>query len=123
MRTGTGKAIQGLSQIITDTAAQAAMILMEAILYHDIGIIAIITGVASNAPIPHPGVIAIDLTMTLHIYHTAAHPHTEAQHTTPEIETCHVHIHPTNPHDKTHIGHTCTPVDHKVNHISRGTPE
>ena len=61
--------------------------------------------------------------MTLHIDHTADHPHTEAHHTTPEIETCHIHIHPTNPHDEMHIGHTHTPVDHETNHITRRTPE
>ena len=52
MRTGTGKAIQGLSHVITDTTAHDAMILIEAILDHNIGIIAIITGVAHNVPIP-----------------------------------------------------------------------
>ena len=60
--------------------------------------------------------------MTLHINHTTDHLYTEAHHTTQEIEAC-VHIHPTNPHDEIHIGHTCTPVDHKVNHITRRAPE
>ena len=56
--------------------------------------------------------------MTLHIAQTTDHPCTEAHHTTPEIEACHVHIHPTNPHDEPH-----TPVDHEANHITRRTPE
>ena len=34
--------------------------------------------------------------MTLHIDHIADHPHTEGHHTTPEIEACHVHVHPKN---------------------------
>ena len=76
MSTGTGEAVQGLSHDFTDTAAQVIMIPIEAILDHDIGTIAIFTGVAHDAPIPHTGVIAIDLTMTLHIDHTADHPHT-----------------------------------------------
>ena len=50
--------------------------------------------------IPHTGVIAIDLAMTLHIDHTADRPCTEAHHTTPEIEAHHVHDHPTNPYDE-----------------------
>ena len=58
---------------------------MEAIPDHNIGIIAIITGVAHDAQIPHTAVIAIDLSMTPHIDHTADHPHTEAHHTSPEI--------------------------------------
>ena len=45
--------------------------------HHDIGMIVIITGVAHNAPIPHTGVIAINPIMTLHIDHTADHPHTD----------------------------------------------
>ena len=88
MRTGTGEAIQGLSHDFTDTAAQVFMILIEAILDQDIGIITSITGVAHNAAIPHTGVIVIDLAMTLYIDHTADHLHTEAHHTTPEIEAC-----------------------------------
>ena len=99
------------------------MIPIEAILDHDIGIIAIITGVGHDVPIPHTGVIAIDLAMTLHIDHTTDHPHTDAHHTTLEIETCCINTQPTNPHDEIHIGHTCTPVDHKVNHITRRAPE
>ena len=95
---------------------------IEAALDHDIGIIAIITGVAHNAPIPHTGVIAIDHTMTLHIDHTTDHPHTEAHHTTPEMEACCVHVHPTNLYNEIHIGHTLTPLYHKVNHITRRTP-
>ena len=83
--------------------------------------IAIITGVAHTPQIPHTGDIAINLTATLHIDHTSDHLHTEAHHTTPEIEACHVHIHHINPHDETHIGHTCSPVDHKANHMIRRT--
>ena len=98
MRIGTGEAVQGLSHVFTDTAAQIAWIPIEAIPDHDIGIIAIITGVAHSTQIPHTGVLAIDIVMTLHIDHTADHMHTEAHHTTPEIEACHIHIHHTNPH-------------------------
>ena len=43
MRTGTGEAIQGLSHDFTDTAAPVVMTPIEAILDHDIGIIAILT--------------------------------------------------------------------------------
>ena len=53
MRTGTGKAIQGLSHNFTDIIAQVIMIPIEAVLDHNIGIISIITGVAHDAPIPH----------------------------------------------------------------------
>ena len=81
------------------------MIPIEAILDHDIGIIAIITGVAQDAPILHTGVIAIHLTMTLHIDQTADNPFTEVHHTTPMIEACCIHAHPTNSHGKIHIGH------------------
>ena len=107
----------------TDTTAQVVRIPIEAILDHNIGIIAIITEVAHTTQILHTELIAIDLIMTLQMGHTPDHLHTEAHHSTPEIEACHVHIHPTNPHDKTHIGHTHTPVDHKANHITKGTPE
>ena len=55
--------------------------------------------------------------------HTADHLQTEAHHTTPEIETCHIHVHPTNLHNEIHIGHTCTPVEHEANHITRRTPD
>ena len=123
MRTGTGKAIKSLSHNFTDTTAQVIMIHIEATLDHDTGIIIFITGLTHNTPIPHAGVIAIDLAMTLHIDHTADHPCTEAHHTTPEIEACCIHDHPTNPHDNIHIGHTYTQVDHKVNHITRRAPE
>ena len=123
MRSGTGEAFQGLSHIFTDTAAQVFMIPMEIILDHDIGIIAIITGVDHNTAIQNTGVIAINLTVTLHIDHTTDHPHTEAHHTTQEIEACCIHIHPTNPHNEIHIGHTHTPVDHKTNHITRRAPD
>ena len=99
------------------------MIPIEAILDHNIGIIAIIIGVGHDTPIPHTGVIAIDLTVTPNIEYTADHPHTEAHHTTPEIEACCVHVHPTNPHDKIHIGHTHPSVGHEVNLITRGVPE
>ena len=61
--------------------------------------------------------------MTLHIDHIADHLQTGAHHTTPEIEACHIHIHPSNPYDKPNIGHTHTPVDHEANHITRRTPE
>ena len=123
MRTWTGKVIQGLSNKFTDTAGQVIMIPVEAILDNDIGIIATITGVAHDAPIPHTVVIAIDLTVTLHIVHTVDYPCTEAHHTTPEIETCHVHDHPTNSQDEIHIGHTGTPVDHEVHYITRRSSE
>ena len=123
MRTGTGKGVQDLSHNSTDTAAQVIMIPIEAILDHNIGIITTITGVAHSAPVPHTRVIAIDLTMTLHIDHTTDHPCTEAHHMTLEIEACCIHDHPTNPHNRIHIGHTHTPVDHKVNHITRRAPE
>ena len=122
MMTGTGEAIQGLTHVFTDTTVQVTRIPIEAIPGHNIGIIAIITGVAHTAQIPHTGVIAIDFTMTLHIDHTSDHPHTEAHHTTPEIGAYHVHVHHTNLHNKSHIGHTHTPVDHEANHITR-TPE
>ena len=61
---------------------------IEVILDHNIGILAIITGVAHNAWILHTGIIAIDLTMTLHMDHTTDHLHTRGHHTTPEIEAC-----------------------------------
>ena len=62
--------------------------------------------------------------MIHHIIPTADHLHTEAHHhTTPETEVTHIHIHPTNPQDGIHIGHTHTPADHEANHITRGTPE
>ena len=61
--------------------------------------------------------------MKLHIDHITDHLHTGIHHTTPEIEACHVQIHPSNPHDEPHIGHTHTPVDHKANLITRRTPE
>ena len=123
MKTGTGEAVQGLSHIFTGTAAQVIRIPVEAILDQDIGILTIITGVAHDTQILHTGVIAIALTVTLHIDHTADHLCTGAHHTTPEIEAYHIHIHPTNPHNKPHIGHTHTPVDHKANHITKRTPE
>ena len=123
MRTGIDKAIQGLRYNFTDTTAQVIIIPIETVLDHDIGIITTITGVTHNAPIPHIGVLAIDLAMTLHIDHTTDHPCTGTHHTTAEIEACHIHAHPTNPHDVLHIGLTCTPVDHEVNHITRRAPE
>ena len=98
MRTGTGKAIQNLSHVFTDITAEITRIPIEAMPDNNIGIITIITGVAHIAQIPHTGVIAINLTMTLHIDHTADHQHTEAHHITPEIGACHAHIHHTNPH-------------------------
>ena len=95
MQKGTGKVIPGHSHVSTDTTAQVNMIPIEAIPDHDIGIITATTEVAHDAPVPHTGVIAIDSTMTHHIDHTADHPCTEAHHTTPEIESTHIHIHPT----------------------------
>ena len=123
MKTGIGEVIPGHSHISTDTAAQVVMIHIDAIPDHNIGIIATTTGIVHDAQLPHTGVIAIDHTMTHHIDHTADHPDTEAHHTSPEIETAHVHIHPTNPHDEIHISHTCTPVNHEANHITRRMPE
>ena len=74
--------------------------------------------------VPHTGVIAIDPTLTHQTDPTADHPCTEAHHhTTPETRVPHVHVHPTNPQDKVHIGHTHTPVDCKANRITRRTPE
>ena len=96
------------------------MIYIVAIQDHNKGIITSTTGVTHDAQIPYTGVIAIDPAITHHIDHTAAHPHTEAHHTTPEIEATHIHIHTTNPHE-IHIGHT--PVDHKADHITRRMPE
>ena len=61
MRTGTGEAVQSLNHDFTDTAAQVTMIPIEAILDHNTGINAIITGVAHNAQIPHTGVIVVRL--------------------------------------------------------------
>ena len=49
MQTGTGEAIQVLSHVFTDTTVEVVRISIEAILDHDIGILAIITGVAHNA--------------------------------------------------------------------------
>ena len=112
-----------VSATFSQTLQLISRIPIEAVPDHDIGTIAIITGVAHTTQIPHTGVIAIDLTVTLHIDHTTDHPHTEAHHTTPEIEACCIHTHHTNPHDETHIGHTHTPVDHEANHITRRTPE
>ena len=87
VRTGTGEAIQGLSHVFTDAAAQVTMIPIEAILDHDTGIITFMTGVAHNTQILHTEVIVIDLAMTLHTDHTTDHPCTEAHHTTPKIES------------------------------------
>ena len=123
MRTGTGETIQALSHSFTDIAAQVTRIPIDAIPDHDIGIITIITGVAHIAQIPHTGVIAINLAVTLHIDHTTDHQHTEAHHITPEMGACHAIVHHTNPHGKTHIDHSHTPVDHRANHTTRRTPE
>ena len=123
MRTGTGKVIPGHSHISTDTTAQVAMIHIEAIPDHDIGIITTTPKVAPNTQVPHTGVMAINPTMTHHTDPTTDHPCTEAHHhTTPETKAAHVHIHPTNPTNEIHIGHTCTPVDHEANYTTR-TPE
>ena len=71
MRTETGKVVQGLSHIFTDTAAPVTRIPTEAMPNHDIGIIAIITGVVHTAQTPHTGITTINLTMTtLQIIHT-----------------------------------------------------
>ena len=91
MRTGTGKAVQGLSHILTDTAVQVTKISIESVLDHNIGILNIITGVAHHAQIPHTEVKAINLTVTPNIDCTADHLHTEVHHTTPEIEACCIH--------------------------------
>ena len=62
--------------------------------------------------------------MTHNINGTADHLHTEAHHhTTPETKATHVHVHPTDHQDDTHIGHTHTPVEHEANHTTRRTPE
>ena len=91
---------------------------------HNIGIIATSPGVTHNAPVPHTGIIAIDPAMTHHIDPTTDHPCTEVpHHTTPEIEVDHIHIRPTKPQDKIHIGQTHIPADHETTHITRGTPE
>ena len=123
MRTGTGEVVQTLSHAFTNITAQVARIPIEAIPDHDIGIITIITGVAHITQISHTGVTAIDLTMTLHIDHTANHQHTEANHITLEMGACPAQDHHTNLHNETHIDHSCTPVDHGANHITRRTPE
>ena len=119
MSTGAGKVIAGHSHISINITAQVDMIYIEAIPNHDIGIITITTEVAHTTPVLHTGVMTIDPTMTHNKDHTTDHPHTEAHHTTPEIEATHVHVHHTYPHDKIHIGHICTPVDHEANHITR----
>ena len=108
-----GKAIPGLSHTFTDTAAQVVMMHIEAIVGHNIGIIATITAVVYDAQIPQMGVIATNPAVTHHIDQTVEHPHTEAHDTIPEIEVTHIHIHPTNHQDKIHIGCTHTPVDMK----------
>ena len=124
MKTGTGEVIPGHNHSFTDTTAQVAMIHIETIQGHDIGIITTTPGVAHDTQVPHTGVIAIDPTITHHIDPTTDYPCTEAHHhTTPETKVAHIYIHPTNPQDKIHIGHTHTPVDHKANHITRRTPE
>ena len=123
MRTGTSEAVQGCSHIFADTAAQVIRIPIEDILDHDIGIVAIITGVAHNTQILYTEVTAINLTVTLHIGCIADHLHTETHHTTPEIEACGMHVHHKNLHDNTHIGHSHTPADHETNHITRKIPE
>ena len=110
--------------LFTDIAAQVIMIKIGAIPGHDILIIATIPGVAHNVQVPHTGVIAINPAMTQHINPTADHPCTEAHpHTTPETKVTHVCVHPTNPQEKIHIGHTWTPVDHEANHITTKIPE
>ena len=114
MKTGKGKVIPGHNHIFTDITAQVAMTHIEATPCHDTGIITITQGVAHDAQVPHTWVIVIDPTTTHHINPTADHLHTEVPlPTTPEIKVDHVHIHPTNPQDKSCIGHTSTPADQK----------
>ena len=123
-KTGNGKVIPDQNHIFTDTTAQVIMIHIEAIPDHNIGIIITIPGVAHNAQVHHTRVIAIDPTVTHHTDYTADHLHTEAHHhTTLDTKVAHIHIHPTNPQDEIHIGHTHTPVHHEANHITKGTPE
>ena len=100
------------------------MIHVEAIPGHDIGKIPTTPGVAHNAQVSHTGVIAMDPTLTHDMDPTTDHLHTEVHHhTTPETKLTHIHVHPTNPQDKIHIGHSQTPADHETNHITRRTPE
>ena len=93
---------------------------MEAAPGHDTGIIATTPGLAHNTQVPHTGVIAFNPVATHHINPTTDHPHTEVPHpTTLEIKVDLTHVHPTN-----HPGEmctSCTPADHKANHITRGT--
>ena len=124
MKTGTCEVIPVYSHIFTDTTAQVIMTHIEAILGHDIEIIATTPEVAHDAQVPHTGVIAINPTMTHHIDITTDHQCREVpHHNTPETDITHVHAHPTNPQDKIHIGHTHTPADQEANHITRGTLE
>ena len=110
VKTGTEEVIPGHNHISTDTTAQVFMIHIEAILGHDIGIIRTNPGVAHNSHIPDTGVIATDPTVICHINPTTDHLHTEVHHhTTPETKVTHIHIHPINPQDEIHIGHTHTP--------------
>ena len=99
------------------------MIYIEAVPGHDTGIIATTPEVAHNTKVPHTGVIVINPAMIHHINHTADHQCTETHHTTAETEGTCVHIHPTNPQDEIHIGHTHTPADCEANHITRRTLE
>ena len=83
------------------------------------GIISTTQRVAYNVQVPHTEVIAMNPAMTHHIDPTTDHPHIEAHyHTTPETEVAHMQVHPANPQDDIHIGHTHTLVDHKANHIT-----
>ena len=96
---------------------------MEANPDHDIGIITTTPEVVLDAPVPHTGVTAINPAITCHIEHTADFPCTKTHpYTTPEIEAVHICVHPTIHQDMIYIGHTCNPVDHKANHIAKGTP-
>ena len=130
MRTGTGEAIQDLSHVFTDTAAQVTRIPIEAVPDHNIGIITIITGVAHQIPLKSPGIPhnrsyghqpCHDLTVnTPHRPHCRSSAHrSSSYHSRDRSLSCQVHH--TNPHDETHIGHTHTPVDHEANHITRRT--
>ena len=122
VKVGTDKVISNHSLIFTGIAAQVIMTHTEATPGHDIGIIAAIPRVAHNAHVPYIEITVIDPTRTHHTDLIADHPHIEVpQLTTPEIIVDHVHIHPTNPQDKFHIGHTHTPADHKAHHTTRRT--
>ena len=98
------------------------MIHTEAILDHNIGIIAATTGAPHDAYTPPIEDTAIDAAVTHHTDHIADHPFIEVlQLTTPEIAVDHAHDHPTNLLCKTHTYCIHIPVDHEANHTSRRT--